>query len=365
MRCPRDSVRTSLPKRPPASRRHLPAEHTGGIRLRLPVRPAHLEIDPYVNDPGRWAHSLVNLAEIMIPCLTAAGARSVVEVGAYAGDLTSVLVQWAAGCGGHVWAIDPSPQDRLVRLDRESSELELVSDTSLAALPRIPLPDAVIIDGDHNHYTVSEELRLVDERARGTGLPLLMLHDVSWPHARRDDYFAPQLIPAEHRHPMVEGGGLFPGEPGVRPGGLPYRHSAAREGGARNGVLTAVEDFLAGRDDLRLAIVPVFFGLGVIWRRDASWADDIADILGPWDRHPLLERLEDNRVHHLAQAHVKLLEASRAQEQKARREAVLRRLLESSAFSLAERLSRLRRRAGIGTHQPEISKDQIRRVLAD
>ena len=56
-----------------------------------------METDPYVNDPGRWAHSLVNLAEIMIPCLDAAGARSVVEVGAYAGDLTEVLVEWAAG----------------------------------------------------------------------------------------------------------------------------------------------------------------------------------------------------------------------------------------------------------------------------
>ena len=31
----------------------------------------------------------------------------------------------------------------------------------------IPLPDAVIVDGDHNYYTVSEELRLIGERAPG------------------------------------------------------------------------------------------------------------------------------------------------------------------------------------------------------
>ena len=47
----------------------------------------------------------------------------------------------------------------------------------------------MIIDGDHNYYTVSEELRLIAERARTAPLPLLLFHDVCWPHARRDDYF--------------------------------------------------------------------------------------------------------------------------------------------------------------------------------
>ena len=140
------------------------------------------QIDPYANDPGRWAHSLQNLAEIMLPCLDAAGARSVVEVGAYAGDLTGVLVDWAAGAGARVVAIDPSPQERLVALAEERAELELVRETSLAALPRLAPADAVVIDGDHNHYTVSEELRLIAEAA-GAELPLLLFHDVGWPHA--------------------------------------------------------------------------------------------------------------------------------------------------------------------------------------
>ena len=129
---------------------------------------------------------------------------------------------------------------------------------SLSALRQIPLPDAVIIDGDHNYYTVSEELRLIAERASG-GLPLLVFHDVSWPHGRRDAYFAPERIPEEHRQPLAEGAGLFPGERGLKFGGLTYKWAAAREGGARNGVLTAVEDFAAQHPELRLAIVPVFF----------------------------------------------------------------------------------------------------------
>jgi Methyltransferase domain len=299
-----------------------------------------------------------NLAEIVLPCLDAAGARSVVEIGAYAGDLTEVLVDWAAGAGARVIAIDPSPQERLVRLEDERPELELVRETSLAALPRLPPADVVIVDGDHNHYTVSEELRLVAEAA-GADLPLLLFHDVCWPHGRRDDYYAADRIPADRRQPIHAGGGLHPDEPGVRPGGLPYRGAAAREGGAANGVLTAVEDFVSARDGLRLAVAPAFFGLGVVWREDAPWADAVAEVLDFWDGNPLVARLEANRVFHLAESHVRLVDADRA----ARREAVLRRLVDSSAFAVAERLSRLRHRVGIARDQPVISRDEVRRAL--
>jgi hypothetical protein len=323
-----------------------------------------MQIDPYANDPGRWAHSLVHHSELLLPCLDTVGARSVVEVGAYAGDLTSVLVGWAAKSGASVAAIDPSPQDSLVELAREHDTLELVRETSLEALRHIGIPDAVVIDGDHNHYTVSEELRLIDERA-GSELPLLLFHDVSWPHGRRDDYYAPELIPEDRRQPIAEGGGLFPGVEGIRPGGLPYRGAAAREGGPQNGVLTAVEDFVEGREDVRLAVVPVFFGLGVVWRRDAPWADALSALLEPWDRNPLLDRLEANRVLHLAVAHFHFIEGAQAKDKLARQETVLRRMLESSAFSVAERLSRLRQRLGIATGQAVVSKDEIRRALDD
>jgi hypothetical protein len=220
------------------------------------------------------------------------------------------------------------------------------------------MPDAVIIDGDHNYYTVSDELRLIAERVGDGHLPLLLFHDVSWPHARRDDYFAPEQIPAEHRHPFTEGGRLYPGEAGTRSGGLPYHFPATREGGPHNGVLTAIEDFAAAREGVRLAVVPAFFGLGVLWELEAPWAADVADVVDPWDRNPLLERLEANRVLHLAAS-------QHAHQRAARQDAVLRRLLESRAFSIAERLSRLRLRAGIAEDVSVVSKDEIRRALGD
>jgi hypothetical protein len=315
--------------------------------------------DPYSHDPARWGASLAQSAELLLPCLDAAGARSVVEIGAYAGDLTRVLVEWAATAGAAVTAIDPAPHDDLVALDRGADALELIRSTSLDALPEIPMPDAVVIDGDHNYFTVREELRLIGEGAAGAALPLVLVHDVCWPHGRRDDYHDAGAIPAEARHPVAgESGRLFPGDPGLRDGGLPYPRSAAHEGGARNGVLTAVEDFVADRERLRLVVVPVFFGVGVVWHLDAPWSDAVAAILDPWDRNPLLERLEANRVLHIAQAF-------EAAQHSARQEAVLHRMLESRAFLVAEGLSRLRVRAGIAPAQSVISRDEIRAALGD
>lgn len=313
------------------------------------------DFDPFAHDPTRWATSMRNHAELLLGTLTAAGVRSVVEVGAFAGDLTSLLVDWAAANGATVGAVDPMPQPALVELDRTTPELELIRETSIDALARIELPDAIVIDGDHNWFTVSEELRLIAERA--DELPLLLFHDVCWPHGRRDDYYAPDQIPAGLVQPLMPAGeGIVPGDPGSRRGGLPYPKSAAREGGEHNGVLTAVEDFAAARDDVRLVVVPIFFGFGVLWRTGASYAAALAELLDPWDRNPTVARLEQNRVHHLA-------EAWQLKERVARQEEVLQRLLDSRAITLAERISRLRDRVGIGRGATIVAKDEIRRAL--
>lgn len=314
------------------------------------------------NDPGRWGHSLANDAELLLACLAVARPRSIVEVGAYAGDTTRVLLD---STDARLVAIDPTPQDELVALADANERLELVRETSVDALAHIDLPDAAIIDGDHNWWSVSEELRLIAERTAEGTLPLLIFHDVAWPHARRDSYYAPDRIPPEGRQPMVEAAGVAPDDPGVTFGGLPYAYAAAREGGPRNGVLTAVEDFVEGRTGLRLAVVPAFFGFGVVWAETAPWADDLAAVLAPWDRNPLLERLEANRVLHLAQSHVHQTQLHVLQQKVARQEELLRRLLDSSAFGVAEKLSRLRLRAGVATEHTAVSKDDVRRALSD
>jgi hypothetical protein len=315
-------------------------------------------------DPA--GQSLVHMWELVRACLDVRRAASVVEIGGRAGELTRELADRAAAQGGRVAAIEPSPEPELEDLATRRPELELVREPSIDALRRIEMPDALIVDGDHNYYTVSEELRAVADRSGRAGLPLLLLHDVGWPHARRDTYYAPDRIPERHRQPMVENAALAPGEPGVAHAGLRYRWAASRQGGPRNGVLTAIEDFVADRDGLRLAIVPVFFGLAVLWEADADWADAVAEVATKWDRDPVLARLEGHRVANVVErlrhaqelGEIAALRSERARH--AEQERLLRAMLGSRAFAWGETLSRLRKGG-----RPVFSRRQVRRTLGE
>ncbi len=303
--------------------------------------------------------TLANLAEYVFATLEAAGARSVVEVGAEYGFFTEKLLDWAAERDvERIAAIDPEPRPQLQELSARRPELDLIVATSFEALPGFELTDAVIIDGDHNYFMVSEELRLVAEAAGDGPLPLILLHDIGWPLARRDSYHAPDAIPEEHRQPLAEPAYLEPGEPGTRERGLYYRCAAAQEGGPRNGVLTAVEDFIADRSDLRLAILPPFFGLGVLWDTRAEAAERIAATVAPWDRDPLLTRMEEKRVEHLVAEFqlMQKIDAMRTQDYEL--QFLLSTMLQSSAFALAERVSRLRQGG-----QPMFSRAQVAAAL--
>ena len=252
------------------------------------------------------------------------------------------------------------PGEALLELAEQNAALELVTQTSHDALPSLPRADAIVLDGDHNHYTLSRELELAANSAGDRHLPLLILHDIGWPHARRDTYYAPERIPPEHRQPLAENASLAPDEPGIAPGGIPFKWAAAREGGTNNGVLTAIEEFVGGREQLDFAQIPLFWGLGVIWDRGAPGAGAVAEVVAPWRDNPMLERVEQHRVAHLVALCRTLRELSDLEGVSAHQQALLRRMLDSSAFATGERLSRLKQRG-----HPMFSRDQIREALGE
>ena len=242
----------------------------------------------------------------------------------------------------------------------------LLHTTSHAALADAALADAIILDGDHNYWTVSEELRTIAERAADSEdvVPLILMHDIGWPHGRRDDYYVPARIPDDHRQPLA-GDGLYPGIPGSYHGGLPCDNPAAHEGGPRNGVLTAVEDFLADRRQLNLAIIPAFFGLGVIWDTTGPHHEALGRALSIWDRNAVLQRMENDRVLHLANTHVQLvltqefeLRIAAQDRQLQRQRELLEAMLRSRVLRAAELVLRLR------GSEPVFSRREIRKAIA-
>jgi len=118
---------------------------------------------------------------------------------------------------------------------------------SLHVLPRSNEPfDCVLIDGDHNWYTVFNEPRYIEDRGLLREEGTIFLHDISWPYGRRDMYYNPADIPSEHVHPN-EKAGILRGQSDLTHNGSGVNAnfmSAVYEGGPRNGVLTAIEDFL-------------------------------------------------------------------------------------------------------------------------
>ncbi|NKI99018.1 class I SAM-dependent methyltransferase [Novosphingobium sp. SG707] len=250
-------------------------------------------------------HSMAEFGELILDVLAAAKARTLAEIGAEFGGMSTRLAQYCHERGAELISIDPSPKPEFLVWAAAMPHVHHIARPSLEAMPELGPMDAWVIDGDHNYYTVFHELALASANAQEAGRPLLaILHDVGWPCARRDMYYAPERIPTEFRHPhsydvgvTLDSRGSI-AHRGFRGGGF---HAWALEaGGARNGVLTAVEDFIAGQKgqgrDLRYAHVPAVFGLGVVYDGDAPWAADVARILAPYDDNLLLARLEENRL---------------------------------------------------------------------
>lgn len=200
------------------------------------------------------------------PALEAARARVIVEIGSEGGRHTRRLLEWCAIHSAHLHVIEPEPRYDVDELAAAYAErVTFHRATSLEVLDQLSPVDAVLIDGDHNWYTVYHELKMLESVHRFS-FPLVLLHDVAWPFARRDMYYAPSRIPPAYRHSYTKGGVRRGEGKLVQEDGLaPELYKAEEEGGARNGVLTAVEDFLLETDlGLRLEVVPVDFGLGLL-----------------------------------------------------------------------------------------------------
>ena len=250
-------------------------------------------------------HSMTHFAPLVREALALAGARHVAEIGAEFGGMSQVLAEYCAAHEGTLTSIDPAPQAEFLAWLAENPQVHHLGLTSLEAMPQLSGIEAWVIDGDHNHYTVLGELRLADAAARRDGAPLLaFLHDVGWPCARRDFYYAPKRIPAEHRQPCSHQVGVVPGNPGFLPERGFRGHGAfawaLSEGGPGNGVLTAIEDFIAEANsdtrELAYASIPGVFGMGVLFDMAAPWAVAMAELLVPWHENDMLAALERNRL---------------------------------------------------------------------
>jgi hypothetical protein len=186
----------------------------------------------------------------------------VVEIGSEYGDVTGWIMDFCATLPETdkfvLHSIDPDPKydveqyhqafpNRFFAHLKTSLEwLSVIQEYEIDWSPKCQM--LVLLDGDHNYYTVSRELRYF----LSSGATVLV-HDTGWPYARRDMYYSPERIPEGECHPWE-----------LSDLGNGPQFNAKHEGGPKNGVLTAVEDVMGETNTHGVIHIPGFHGLSIL-----------------------------------------------------------------------------------------------------
>jgi cephalosporin hydroxylase len=311
---------------------------------------------------------------VVAPVLEGAEVRRVVEIGALRGENTELMLE-RLGPGVELHVIDPVPDfDPAEHEQRFAGRYVFHRDLSLNVLGHMPPMDAALVDGDHNWYTVYNELRLLREVARAADapLPVLILHDVGWPYGRRDLYYDPETIPAEFRKSWRRTG-MLPQHKLLVPygGGVnPSMCNAEIEGGPRNGVMTALDDFMTEHDrPLRRVVLPIYFGLAIVVEeerlaRQPALAAQLDRLESPEGKDRLLELAEETRISAIAFQHSIYFQRERSVGRLAERylDSIKRGLIDEYYLENELRVAQLAEAVEKGT-SPDINRlrDPVRR----
>jgi hypothetical protein len=147
----------------------------------------------------------------------------------------------------------------------------------------LPVPALLLLDPDPNWYTVQRLLLAADGQAARLArpFPVTLLCQTGWPHGRRDGYRNPGAIPDALRHPH-EQAGLRPGVAGLSSGSGLFTGEthAVAENVAQSGVLTALEDVVAGAmPRLAFRSLPFRHGLSVVYPAASAREPGLRELL--------------------------------------------------------------------------------------
>ena len=208
--------------------------------------------------------------------------KKIVEVGAELGINTKHILDYCVENNAHLTTIDPFPLFDIDEFNNKySNHFDLIKKLSLEVLPSLKDYDLILLDGDHNWYTIFNELKCIEKTFSQENFPFIIFHDISWPYGRRDLYYNPDDIPDEFLN-EYDTKGIFPNESKVREnGGLnAHLNNAIYENTPKNGVLTGIEDFI-NQTDLKLTfkVLNAFHGLGMLYSPNKQYDEFIDEII--------------------------------------------------------------------------------------
>ena len=227
------------------------------------------------------------------PIIESVDAKYIVEVGSDTGINTRNILDYCIDNNARMTAIDPFPKFDIDQYKIEfDDKFEIFEELSLNRLPLLEDYDVVLLDGDHNWYTAYNELKIIEKSFKNKNYPIIFVHDVGWPYARRDLYYNPENIPDCFRQPYKRLG-ISPCQTGLqKEGGINQGlYNSIYENTPKNGVLTAVEDFIEDSDlDFSFKIINAFFGLGILFCKNDKLEDIVKDCIKNCDLVKILEK---------------------------------------------------------------------------
>ena len=113
---------------------------------------------------GLLIHSLAEFSDLVLEALRLADAREIVEIGSEYGGMSPFLAEHCRGRAGHLTAIDPAPKHEFMEWLKINPDVRHLAKTSLEAFADVAAADAWVVDGDHNWYTVYNELGYIDAK---------------------------------------------------------------------------------------------------------------------------------------------------------------------------------------------------------
>lgn len=240
----------------------------------------------------------------------------VVEIGADKGFVTKQFADACVRAGKAFYSIDPSPASAVDDIPGVN-HMRMTSQNYFAHHGKTA--GVWIVDGDHNFQTVLMELRSID-RLVAESDAVIFMHDIGWPSGRRDSWYNEAEAPihaariADGWTVSLDAGDIVKTRDGIGMGGVAAVEIV--EGSQANGVMTALEAFLATPEGAKWEMrwTPIFFGFGMLVKKDSALVAEnreLLDIFQAFERvRPVLAALEFNRLRLLQTVNQKWTDAA-------------------------------------------------------
>ena len=143
---------------------------------------------------------------------------------------------------------------------KDNFDKEFIHDYTLNILPDLRDYDAIFLNDDPNWYTVYNELNIIHKN--NLEFPLVFICHNLFPHKRRDSYINPDIIPQEFRNEFSKK--LEYSNVSIQDG---FYH-AINENTPKNGVLTAINDFLTENPSIGIMEIKLLNGITILYPKN-------------------------------------------------------------------------------------------------